>query len=92
MGESARSVITSYRAKMGERGKPLPYRKFIAEINKQLPYGMSYSHTTLVAWEHGKFPVPADLLFTLSRCATGWVRSFAEDALAAIDADVERRR
>lgn len=92
MSESAPAVITEYRNRLGENGKPLPYRKFIAEINKQLPFGIRYTHTTLIAWERGKFAIPADLLFTLSKHATGWVRDFALDALAAIDADVERRR
>ena len=92
MGESAPQVITEYRNRLGKNDKPLPYRKFIAEINKQLPYGISYTHTTLIAWERGKFAIPADMLFTLSRCATGWVRDFAVDALAALELDVERRR
>jgi len=92
MGDAATRVITKYRMMQGENGKPLSYRKFITEINKQLPFGISYTHTTLIAWERGKFAIPADLLFTLSKHATGWVRDFAVDALAAIDQDVERRR
>jgi len=93
MGESAPQVITEYRKRMGKDGKPLSYRKFIDEINFYLrPRGIEYTHVTLRAWETGKFRIPTELFFMLSRCADGWVRSFAEDAMAAIDEDVERRR
>ncbi len=92
MGGIGPELIRKYRATQGENGKPLSYRKFTAELNKHLPYGLSYTHTTLVAWEKGKFDMPVEMLFMLAHLATGWVRDFARDALRALGAEVERRR
>lgn len=79
-------VVRKYRGTGNERKT---YREFASEVGLFVPGGISY--TTVHNWEKGK-TVNVRLLALLASTASGWVRSFALDALAAIAADVERRR
>jgi hypothetical protein len=80
------AVVTKYRGS-GEGRKT--YREFASEIGAFVPGGLSY--TTIHNWERGKSVNPR-ILALLAGTDTGWVRDFARDALAALDAEVERRR
>lgn len=54
--------------------------------------GEIVTHYQVIAWEFDRTTPSAWMLMHLRDHATGWVRSFAEDAMAAIDEEVERRR
>ena len=70
----------------------LSYRRARDEINKFLPENHGVSFNAIQAWESESYSPPFYVFAYLRDHATGWVRDFAADALAAIDLDVEQRR
>ena len=80
-------VVRDWRTSQG-----MSIRKFSEELSSSLPQGRGVSVPAVQSWESQKYELPFYVLIYLRDNATGWVRDFAIDALAAIDADVERRR
>ena len=66
--------------------------EFARSLSEALPEGLGYSQVAINHWLNGRRLPDVARMHYLAANATGWVRSFAVDALAAIDEDVERRR
>lgn len=66
--------------------------EFARKLSDVLPEGLGYSQVAINHWLNGRRLPDVARMHYLSTNATGWVRDFAIDALAAIDQDVERRR
>lgn len=66
--------------------------EFARSLSEALPEGLGYSQVAINHWLNGRRLPDIVRMHYLATNATGWVRDFAIDALAAIDEDVERRR
>jgi hypothetical protein len=61
-------------------------------LSEQLPTGYGYTQVAVNHWLNNRRSPEHFRMHYLATHATGWVRDFATDALAAIDLDVEQRR
>jgi len=77
-------VIDKYRTISGN-GKPASFRQFAEQVNADLPRDHYYRPEHWYAVARGTYRPNFYLLFYLNQFATGWVRDFAADMLAALE-------
>ena len=83
-------LIQTVKRYIDEQG--LSQTAFANKLSESLPEGLGYSQVAIHHWLTGNRTPDIARMHYLAANATGWVRDFALDALAAIDEDVERRR
>ena len=78
-------IIRNVREARGETRK-----QFAASLTAEI--GETITQYQVTNWEFDRTIPSVWMLRLVADNATGWVRDFAMDAMAAIDEDVERRR
>ena len=84
---SVQQVVTKYRKQHGVNGTPMTYRSMSEQLTAVVQAdGYNIGHQTIANWEAGVHVPHAEVMIALANRAEGWMRQFAFDVLAALNA------